>query len=421
MHKGRELRDGTEGGMKVSEGFLCGLCGAHAASLIYEEKALNMDYTLHNDRLGERDTRYHVCKKCGTVAQFPLPGREELEKYYATVGTVFAMQDNAREYKLPLYEDRVRFLGEVTGLKGGRALEVAAGGGAFLDVLRAEMGMEVLGIEPSEDCNRAARETLKVPMIKGVFENVDLKANRLSEAFDLVVSMHVLEHVLSPTGFFEKLAETLIHGGYLYIEVPSSEYMPRLPWIDYGQNINPGHLAHFSGAGIVSALAELGMTVVHMANTTNFGSAALQVVARKMDIAEMGAELFLKQVANKDAVMASAARLMQEVLAGHTHVVLWGAGTDLHEIFTHSPELADRAGLADPGRYILVDRNPDKHGKTIAGVPIQSPAVLKGREVDCVAVTVSHSALVREILRDVGECLPGVECVDLFSTSAHSG
>lgn len=401
----------------MAEGFLCGLCGGRAASEIYEHRTLNMDYNLHADRLGERDTHYNICMKCGTVAQFPLPGKEELEKYYATVGTVFAMQDNAREYKLPFYKDRVRFLGEVTGLKGkgGRALEVAAGSGAFLDVLRAEMGMEVLGIEPSGDCNRAARETLKVPMLEGAFENIDLKANGLLGAFDLVVSMHVLEHVLSPTGFFEKLLETLSHGGYLYIEVPSSEYMPRLPWIDYGQNINPGHLAHFSGAGIVSALGSLGMTVVHMANSISFGSAALQVVARKMDISEMGAELFLKQVANKDAVMASAACLAEEVLAGHAHVVLWGAGTDLHEIFIHSPE------LADPGRYILVDRNPDKHGKTIAGVPIRSPAVLKGREVDCVAVTASHSALVREILRDVGECLPGVECVDLFSVGAHSG
>ena len=399
-----------EGGMKVTEGFLCGLCGGRAASQIYEHRTLNMDYNLYADRLGERDTRYHVCKKCGTVMQFPLPGKEELEKYYSTVGTILAGhdQDKVSEYKVSFYEDRVRFLSEVTGLKGGRALEVAAGGGAFLKVLRDEMGMEVLGIEPSRDCNAAVRKNSKIPMLQGVFESVDLRANRLLEAFDLVVSMHVLEHVRSPSGFLKGLVKTLTHGGYLYIEVPSSEFLPRLSWTDCGQ------MVHLSGVGIVSALGKLGMTVLHMANTTSFGFSALQVVARKMDFAEMGAESFLKQEANKDAVIAGAARLTQEALARYNHVVLWGAGTDLHEVLTHFPE------LADPGRYILVDRNPDKHGKTIAGVPIQDPAVLKSQEIDCVAVMVSHRFIQKEICRDVSECLPGVKCVDVYSQSARS-
>jgi hypothetical protein len=137
------------------------------------------------------------------------------------------------------------------------------------------------------------------------------------------------------------------------------------------------------------------------------------VVAKKMAPAEMGRESFLKQVSNKDAIIESAASLTEKLLAGHEHVVLWGAGTDLHETFMHFPE------LAAPGRYRLVDRNPDKHGKTIAGVPIESPEALKDSKVDCVAVMVNHRFINKQICADVGECLPGVKCVDVYSQSAR--
>ena len=259
--------------------------------------------------------------------------------------------------------------------------------------------MEVLGLEPSEYHGRQ----LYAPMLQVTLENFDTE-----EKFDLVLAMNVLEHVCAPRQFLETLTSLVRPEGFLYVEVPSAEYLARASRLVYGQMIQPGHLYHFLGTGIASALSDMGMTVIHQANSMSFDYPSLQILARKMGAGELGRQSFLEQVAQTDARLVSAAQLLLMVSVSYKRVILWGAGTDLYDIFVRF------STLVKPW-WVLVDRNPTKQGKTLLNVlRIQSPDILKPDDIDCVVITASNKATQMAIRNDVEKEFPGIPCIDLF-------
>ncbi|WP_158618039.1 class I SAM-dependent methyltransferase [Chitinophaga lutea] len=101
-------------------------------------------------------------------------------------------------------------------LQGAKILEIGCGSGYLLSRLQHE-GANVLGIEPGVHCQEGAFK-YNVPIIHDFFPS-----EKVTEQFDIIIAYNVLEHILDPLNFLEKIKLALAPGGRLIIGVPDCE------------------------------------------------------------------------------------------------------------------------------------------------------------------------------------------------------
>jgi len=97
----------------------------------------------------------------------------------------------------------------------GRLLEIGSGFGFLLDYFR-EDGWSTTGVDQSRRLCSYAAEVFKLTTIPSSFSDAPLVA----EAFDVVVMLHVIEHVPNPLATMRKIFDVLRPGGTLVLETP---------------------------------------------------------------------------------------------------------------------------------------------------------------------------------------------------------
>lgn len=98
-----------------------------------------------------------------------------------------------------------------------RVLDIGCGQGANLLAAR-ELGCDVIGIEPSREHSKTARDMFDLPVIDGYFTAERFAGKR----FDLVILSHVIEHILNPRDFIIDIFEVVAPGGILVIVTPNA-------------------------------------------------------------------------------------------------------------------------------------------------------------------------------------------------------
>ena len=135
----------------------------------------------------------------------------------------------------------------------GRVLDVGCGSGAT--VARAsQMGWDALGVDVDPMAVSAARR-------RGV--NVHLGSlNELrfdDDSFDLILSEHVIEHVLDPLGMLREMRRTLRPGGALAVITPNAaSLLHRWFGPDWRGLEPPRHLHIFTPATLLSLARKAG-------------------------------------------------------------------------------------------------------------------------------------------------------------------
>lgn len=162
-----------------------------------------------------------VCLRCGLVTHGALPTERQLADYYRRRyraeyqgGAAAAPRRLSRAARA----GRARFARLAPLLRApARVLEVGAGLGCTL-LPFARAGHEVQGVEPDPALAAFAHERLGLAVAPGRLEEL---APPAPPGFDLVLLVHVLEHVSSPRAALTRLAETLAPDGLLYVECPN--------------------------------------------------------------------------------------------------------------------------------------------------------------------------------------------------------
>ncbi len=96
----------------------------------------------------------------------------------------------------------------------GRLVEVGSSYGYLLAACRDD-GWDVLGVEPDiNGCKHSAK--LGVQAVHGILESAHLP----SASADVVVTLHVIEHVPDPMGLLREAWRILRPGGHLVVETP---------------------------------------------------------------------------------------------------------------------------------------------------------------------------------------------------------
>lgn len=197
----------------------CVLCGGLLGEVIFADVRDRLE-------ISERPWTFRHCRECGSAVLDPMPSSEELLSAYpecyafdqAPLGGGIRRLWYALEVSLfygPLYRRSVRQVQRVTGLRGGRMLDVGGGTGhraAFFQ----RVGFDCTVLEPDERALRVARERFGLKTVGGLLEAADLPA----ETFDLVTFYAVVEHLPAPQETLRAATRLLRPGGWLVAMVP---------------------------------------------------------------------------------------------------------------------------------------------------------------------------------------------------------
>lgn len=183
------------------------------------------------------------CSKCKFVFAHQIPSHRELENHYEGYGR--------NDYLSPITVKRYNELLDQFEpyRKTNRILDVGCGIGYFLEVAK-KRGWEVYGTEYTGEAIKICAEK-GIKMYKG-----DLKSNMFEkEAFDVITSIEVIEHLSHPAEHIQLLKSFLRNGGALYVTTPNFNSLLRR---HLGQNWNviayPEHLSYFTRKSITSLL-----------------------------------------------------------------------------------------------------------------------------------------------------------------------
>jgi 2-polyprenyl-3-methyl-5-hydroxy-6-metoxy-1,4-benzoquinol methylase len=224
---------------------VCKLCGSNESSLL---------------RIGARraqEAEIRRCAICDMVFLSPQPNQEDLEQYYSSMYQEdYSLPSAAERHKNDLERAFLRVQRLLPQLKPEtRLLEVGCGSGAFLYAVRPYV-KEVVGVEPDSTSRNWIKQTLGFK----VLENIPQEWPE-AEAFDVVASFHVLEHVPEPVDFLTSLKKVLRPSGALVVEVPNvDDVLVKIYQVpSYLQfYFQKAHLYYFSKRTLALALEKAG-------------------------------------------------------------------------------------------------------------------------------------------------------------------
>jgi 2-polyprenyl-3-methyl-5-hydroxy-6-metoxy-1,4-benzoquinol methylase len=97
----------------------------------------------------------------------------------------------------------------------GRLLEIGCAMGTLLNEIRRR-GWEVVGVEPEAWTCQIARNKYKLDVINSTFQEADLQES----SFDVVLLLHVIEHLPNPNKGLLQIARLIRCGRFLVLETP---------------------------------------------------------------------------------------------------------------------------------------------------------------------------------------------------------
>lgn len=209
----------------------------------------------HGKLCMEKDNRQIIlCKKCGYKHVFPLYTEEELEKFY----------ENVYAESTPSYLWFEKVYNIKKWKKGGSILDIGCWEGIQLENFIKE-GWECTGTELNK---RAA----SVAQSKGI--NVyqisikDFFKKFSGRKWDVINVAYILEHILNPLEFLEKLKEYIKEDGIIIVEVPN-EFNPFQMAYITKHKIQPywialpDHVNYFNKKELNNLMKKAGWKVIH--------------------------------------------------------------------------------------------------------------------------------------------------------------
>jgi len=226
----------------------CPICNSPNNELLIKSK----DYFILNGK--SEDFFVYFCKDCQNGFSYPFLKNDELSKYYPDDYDCYKSHKSITGLiqKIKAGKD-VRIIKRILKNKGKDLLEIGAGSGLFLSLLK-KASLNVSGIEMSSSGVKYAKETFDIDLEKCFFEDYNS-----SNQFDMIVGFHVLEHFNDPVAAIIKMRYNLKDGGYLYLKVPRLDSWPAKLIKEYWTGIDlPRHRIHFTKYGLINLLTSKG-------------------------------------------------------------------------------------------------------------------------------------------------------------------
>lgn len=206
--------------------------------------------------------RVFRCLGCDLGFLDPRPTKEEAAALYDQ--EYFADQYDrgidpgtaAFHKRLRQESHRVRFFKNIK--PAGRLLDIGCGNGYFLAACR-QKGYDVRGTDVSEWAAAYAAEKLKIPVIRGEVDQLDLAPG----SFDIITMWHFLEHTRNPRDVVTRVRTWLAEDGILVVDVPNyGGTDARKEWEKWVGWQLPYHFYHFKFQPLKRLITDCGFRLI---------------------------------------------------------------------------------------------------------------------------------------------------------------
>lgn len=194
------------------------------------------------------------CLNCDYVFCSNPPNEKELGKYYNSsseknkkitkkINDFFGVRWISRKFNKHIKQK-------------SEVLDFGCGSGAILAQLKKK-GHSVEGIEICKEC----RDSAKIKYGLDIYEN--LEAANFSKKFDVIIMKSVLEHLITPNKYIQKLSNFLKKEGILIIKLPNIESLDfKKLGLNWRIACPPVHLNYFNKTNICLFLEQFGYKVI---------------------------------------------------------------------------------------------------------------------------------------------------------------
>ncbi len=313
-----------------------------------------------------------ACDRCGMGYASDPPGQAFFDDYYAALAKKDEMLDPAAGFAesagtVARNDHSLRNI--LSHVKtGARVLEVGCYTGYLLSRIAAAVpDAVVVGLDPSSFASAVGRQRHGLDIRVGtIFDELDLGR------FDVVIAMHVIEHVVEPGIFVERLRRFLDDGGRIYVEVPDATGFrswndPREQRAEPYFEFNFEHINYFDRDSLTNLMRLHGyepLEVAQQRSTLAVVAATFQAIPLAMSQATLPA--LQRYVAQSGAIEQAVASRIAALIAREDQIIVWGAGA-------HTQRLLG-VGILDARRVaFFVDGNTSLQGETLGDRPIVAP------------------------------------------------
>jgi 2-polyprenyl-3-methyl-5-hydroxy-6-metoxy-1,4-benzoquinol methylase len=185
----------------------CNLCGSSSCTVLYGAGVAQLNQIVR-------------CDRCGLMYASPrkVADHVEIESWPNDPNWNFA-RERPQTFEKETLQTR-DYAGTRERLnrlypQRGCLLEVGSSTGSLLQTFRND-GWQVRGVEPDRNAARYATSKLGIETINAILENAEIP----NESVDVVVMLHVIEHVPNPVGTLKEIFRILKPGGHLVLETP---------------------------------------------------------------------------------------------------------------------------------------------------------------------------------------------------------
>ncbi|MCH9769347.1 MAG: class I SAM-dependent methyltransferase [Gammaproteobacteria bacterium] len=220
----------------------------------------------HGEQAWEKQLfTYDRCENCQTVFMNPRPSEELLHSFYNSSENysywnkyIFpASEVSRRERIFKPRVDRLEAIIDELGVSTGAILEIGAGFGTFCEEVKSRGKFDrVVALEMTPDLAETCRER-GLEVIASPIESCGIEA----EAFDVIVSFEVLEHIFNPPTLVSSANKLLKSGGALILSCPNAEGFEVQMLGPVSDTIDHEHLNYFNPKSIEMLLTSQGFQV----------------------------------------------------------------------------------------------------------------------------------------------------------------
>ncbi|MFC1717377.1 class I SAM-dependent methyltransferase [Candidatus Poribacteria bacterium] len=196
----------------------CIVCGSNSFRELYVEEPYH----------------FHECTSCRLLFINPLhfhtsEEKEEVFTDYNWAGTDRDRYDAQRARAMEKAKRRISFLQKNYGINIHRVLEIGAGLGGWCEAFQ-ELGIYYLGV----DIDRKAVESgasFGANIIHGDITSPSFQLGT-DKPYDMIFASQVIEHILNPRDFMDRIKPLLADNGILYFDFPNPDgIIPKLKQI----------------------------------------------------------------------------------------------------------------------------------------------------------------------------------------------
>lgn len=221
------------------------------------------NFNENDSRFLDKPKDVYLCKKCSMIfLKQKKDLNKQITKYYSFSNHFLKPGSISEDQKIRRINQVEWALSNILVTeKISSVIDFGSGSGYLLKAFKDKGLKRLLGLDFSKKMCEFAKKKYRIKFLSG-----DFLKQKISQKYDLATCIQTLEHLINPQKFFIKVKSILNTNGYLFIEVPDSDF-PRYDQLpDYYVF---DHLFHFTEKNLCNILEDNGFEIISVSHIDN--------------------------------------------------------------------------------------------------------------------------------------------------------